>query len=177
MFSIGDDEALILGDDDEMGDDLLLGDDDILLGDDELVLGGRKAKKGGKKRVKLQRIQPVGQTQVCSFAQGPNGAVSFSAGQTGTLSARPQRVFQTERLVIPSTVSPYFVIRDLVIGRDSMFVNSEAAAAEVFSQTGVGVSLRGFIARPGIDININLTNIDTVNARAFYGSIIGPALV
>lgn len=176
MFSIGDDEALILGDDDdEMGDDLLLGDDELLLGDDELILGGRKA-KSRKKKVKLQRIQPVGQTQVCSFAQGPNGATSFAAGQTGTLSARPQRVFQTERLVIPSTVSPYFVIRDLVIGRDSMFVNSEAAAAEVFSQTGVGVSLKGFIARPGIDININLTNIDNA-ARAFYGSIIGPALV
>ena len=173
MFSIGDDEALILGDD-EMGDDLLLGDDSLLLGDDELVLGGRKA--SGRKKVRLQRIQPVGQTQVCSFAQGPNGATSFAAAQTGTLSARPQRVFQTERLVIPSTVSPYFVIRDLVIGRDSMFVNSEAAAAEVFSQTGVGVSIKGFIARPGIDININLTNIDGA-ARAFYGSIIGPALV
>lgn len=169
MFSIGDDEGLILGgDDDEMGDDLLLGGED-------LFLGGRASPE--KKRIKLQRIQPVSQTQVCSFPQGPNGATSFAASQTGTLSARPQRVFQTERLAIPSTVSPYFVIRDLVIGRDSMLVNSEAVSAEIFSQTGVGVGLRGFIARPGIDININLSNIDTVNVRAFYGSIIGPTLV
>lgn len=178
MFTIGDDDALMLGDDDEMGDDSLILGDDILLGDDELILGGRRAPRAqGKRKVKLQRIQPVAQTQVCSFPQGPNGGTQFAASQTGTLSARPQRVFQTERLAVPSTVSPYFVIRDLVIGRDSMLVNSEATSAEIFSQVGVGVGLRGFIARPGIDININLSNIDSVNPRAFYGSIIGPTLV
>lgn len=170
-LAVGDD----LGDDLD-GDDLMLGDD---LDGDDLVLGGRRraARSGGRQKVKLARIQPTNQTQILSFPQGAAGASTVAASATVTLSARPQRVFQTERFVIPSTVSPYFAIVDLVIGRDSMFVNSEAAAAEVFSQTGVGVSLRGFIARPGIDVTLTVTNLDTVNARAFYGSIIGPALV
>jgi hypothetical protein len=155
--------------DDDMGDDDM-GDDDM--GDDIVVGGGRKKRKG----LKVKRIQPVNQTQACNFPQGPNGALVVAAGTTGILTARPQRPFQTERFVLPSTLSPFFAINDLVIGRDSMFVNSEAAHGDIFSQTGVGVALLGYIARPGIDITLTVTNID-VNDHPFYASIIGPAWV
>jgi hypothetical protein len=126
--------------------------------------------------VKAVRIQPTNQRQVLSFPQGPNGATTFTLGLAGNVSARPQRVFQCDRFVIPSTVAPYFAMTDLVVGRDSMLVNSERVALEVFSQTGVGVSLTGYIARPGIDIILSLINLDAVNSRAFYGSIIGRCL-
>ncbi|HEX2599574.1 MAG TPA: hypothetical protein VHL05_12405 [Terriglobales bacterium] len=181
-LAVGDDE-MVLGEDemgeDEMGEDLVFGDD--FEGDG---FGGprrRRRSRGhghpqGHRQIRLARIQPTKQTQVCSFPQGPNGATTVTSLQTAVLTARPQRPFQTERLVIPSTLSPFFAIVDLVIGRDSMFVNSEAAAAEVFSQTGVKVSLMGFIARPGIDITLTVTNIDGAS-HPFYGSIIGPSLV
>ncbi len=162
-----------------VGDDVYLGDDE--LGDDELSLFGDDelgaAAPRGRAKVKLARIQPTRQRQVMSFPQGPNGATTFTASLTGTLSARPQRVFQTERLAIPSTVAAYFFISDLVIGRDSMLVNSERVAAEIFSQTGVGVGLSGFIARPGIDVTMTVGNLDAANSRAFYGSIVGHVLV
>ena len=159
--------------DDDMGDDDM-GDDDM--GDDIVVGGGRKRRKGGGKKIKLNRIQPVDQTQVCSFPQGANGTLTVAAGVSATLTARPQRPFQTERFALPSTLSGFFAINDLVIGRDSMFVNSEAAHGDIFSQTGVGVALHGYIARPGIDITLTVTNIDTSD-HPFYGSIIGPAWV
>lgn len=170
---------LAVGDDmgDDFGDDL--GDD---MGDDALVVGGasaghrRRGGRGGKKGLAVKRIQPTNQTQVCSFPQGPSGTLVVTAGSTATLTARPQRPFQTERFVLPSTLSGFFAINDLVIGRDSMFVNSEASHGDIFSQTGVGVALLGYIARPGIDITLTVTNIDTVD-HPFYGSIIGPAWV
>lgn len=157
--------------DDDMGDDDM-GDDES--GDDIVVGGGRR--KGKRKGLKVKRIQPTDQTQVCSFPQGANGTLAVVAGTTATLTARPQRPFQTERFVLPSTLSGFFAINDLVIGRDSMFVNSEAAHGDIFSQTGVGVALLGYIARPGIDITLTVTNIDTSD-HPFYGSIIGPAWV
>lgn len=175
-LAVGDD----LGDDfgDDLGDDF--GDD---MGDD--IGGGRRRGRGkrgaarpatGNAALKIKRIQPQNQTQVCSFPQGPQGTLVVTAGSTATLTARPQRPFQTERFVLPSTLSGFFAINDLVIGRDSMFVNSEASHGDIFSQTGVGVALLGYIARPGIDITLTVTNIDTVD-HPFYGSIIGPAWV
>lgn len=161
--------------------DLSVGDDES--GDDEsgvdIVVGGHGKRHGrhhGGRKFNVKRIQPVDQTQVCSFPQGANGTLAVTAGATAILTARPQRPFQTERFVLPSTLSPFFAINDLVIGRDSMFVNSEAAHGDIFSQTGVDVGLFGFIARPGIDITLTVTNIDTAD-HPFYGSIIGPAWV
>jgi hypothetical protein len=158
--------------DDDMGDDDM-GDDES---GDDIVVGGGRRKKGKKHKLSVKRIQPTDQTQVCSFPQGANGTLAVVAGTTATLTARPQRPFQTERFVLPSTLSGFFAINDLVIGRDSMFVNSEAAHGDIFSQTGVGVALLGYIARPGIDITLTVTNIDTSD-HPFYGSIIGPAWV
>ncbi len=160
-LSVGGEDDDMEGDDDESGDDIVVG-------------GGRRRR--GKHRLKVKRIQPVDQTQVCSFPQGANGTTFVAAGTTATLTARPQRTFQTERFALPSTLSGFFAINDLVIGRDSMFVNSEAAHGDIFSQTGVGVALLGFIARPGIDITLTVTNIDVAD-HPFYASIIGPAWV
>ena len=171
-LAVGDDMGDDLGDDmgDDMGDDLGA---DFVVGAD----GRPRRRRGrGKHKLSVKRIQPTNQTQVCSFPQGPNGALVVTAGSTGILTARPQRPFQTERFVLPSTLSGFFAINDLVIGRDSMFVNSEASHGDIFSQTGVGVALLGYIARPGIDITLTVTNIDTVD-HPFYGSIIGPAWV
>lgn len=166
--------------------DLTVGGEDDMEGEDDeagvdLVVGGHRRRRrnrgaGGNPHINVKRLQPTDQTQVCSFPQGPNGALVVTAGTTATLTARPQRPFQTERFVLPSTLSGFFAINDLVIGRDSMFVNAEAAHGDIFSQTGVGVALLGYIARPGIDITLTVTNIDIAD-HPFYGSIIGPAWV
>jgi len=156
---------------DDMGDDA--GDDDMGA---DLIVGGGGRRRRRRKELSVNRIQPVNQTQACNFPQGPSGTLFVAAGTTAILTARPQRPFQTERFALPSTFSPFFAINDLVIGRDSMFVNSEAMHGDIVSQTGVGVALLGYIARPGIDITLTVTNIDTSD-HPFYASIIGPAWV
>lgn len=166
-ISLGDD-------DDDVGDGAeLIGDD----GDDALFIGGPRPKRGkGKTKVRVARIQPQSQQQPVNFPQGPNGATTVTASTTAILTARPQRVVQVGRFVVPSFLALFFAIGDLVVGRDSMFGNAEFASAEIFAQNGYGVALKGFIARPGIDITLTVKNLDT-NDHPFYGSLIGPALV
>ena len=169
------------------GDDVLLGEDDLAvsggaeligedeMGDDGIYIGGPRRRSRGR-RVKAARIQPVDQQQPVNFPHGPNGATTVTASSTAILTARPQRVVQVGRFVVPSAIAVFFAIGDLVVGRDSMFGNAEFASAEIFAQNGFGVALKGFIARPGIDITLTVQNIDSVN-HPFYGSLIGPALV
>lgn len=171
-LAIGDDSDLLLGDDDDMGDDpgsdLLLGDDD------EEIVGGRRRNK--KKKRRLKYYQPGDQTQVLPFPRGEGGAASVLAGALATVFARPQRPFQTQRFVWPSTTSPFFVINQFSIGQESMFVQAGSVAVEIFSQTGVGVALRGYIARPGIDITLQVTNTD-VAPHPIEAAIIGATLI
>lgn len=157
--------------------DLSIGGDDDMAGDEEFgdddFFGGSRPARRNRGAGRARNADDL--TQVFNFPQGPSGTTQFAANATGVLTGRPQRPFRTERLAIASFIAPFFTITDLVIGRDSMFVNSEVASAEIFSQSGVGVALRGFIARPGIDIAMTVTNIDAGAAHPFYGSIVGPA--
>lgn len=180
--------GVIEGDDfgDDLGDDL--GDDfgDDMGADEALVLGGPRAPRNGarrpgrgrgrQQRSSWREMQPGHQTQALPFPSGPGGTTTVAANTQATLTARPQRPFQTERFVFASTVSPFFTVEELKIGQDSMFVQSGSIPAEVFSQTGVGVSLHGFIAKPGIDITLICTNQDGT-AHPASAAIIGAALV
>jgi hypothetical protein len=161
--------------------DLALGDDDVLLGDDfgedlegddfgddlDAILGG-----GGKKRkIRTKRIQPLKQEQVMPF---PRTVVATTV--TTTVTAFPQRPFQTERFIFASSVAASFTVDELKVGQESMLVQTGQIPAELFSQLGVGVRLRGYIARPGVTITLTCTNISGGNAT-ISAAIIGPALV
>ena len=178
MYDLVSADISLGGDDDVSGGIEIVGDD-LLVGEDEVsgppVRRQVRPQRGGGK-VRLARVQPANQTQPINFPQGPNGTTSFPASTTANLLARPQRVMQVGRFVVPSFIAPFFAIGDLVVGRDSMFGNAEFASAEIFAQNGFGVSLRGFIARPGIDITLQVQNLDT-NIHKFFASLIGPALV
>jgi len=171
-----------LGGDDIDGDDGLAGGieivgDDLMVGADPRAMAARRAAANRPhNKVRLARVQPANQTQPINFPQGPNGTTIFPGSTTANLLARPQRVMQVGRFVVPSFIAPFFAIGDLVVGRDSMFGNAEFASAEIFAQNGFGVSLKGFIARPGIDITLNVQNLDTADHK-FFASLIGPALV
>lgn len=160
---------LALGDDfgaDDLGDDM--GADD--LGDDEMGAdrrGGKRRNKGWRN----QPLQPDKQTQVMPFPR-----TSVAAATQAAITAFPQRPFQTKRLAWASTTAPNFTIEELKIGQDSMFVQAGSVEAEIFSQTGVGVALRGFIARPGVTITLVTTNQDAA-AHAVGACIIGEAIV
>jgi hypothetical protein len=187
--------GMSLGEDDIEDD--LDDDDDDLDGDDDLdvLLGGKSRKSAAAKvrkaKVKaavgklakqqalmakaMTRLQPSQQTQVLPFPRG-EGGTTVTAGDTATVSARPQRPFQTQRFAWGSQTSAFFDINQLTIGQENMFVQAGTVPAEIFAQTGVSVALSGYIAWPGIDITLQATNNDTL-AHPIQASIIGAALV
>lgn len=188
-------------DDDDIGDDL---DslDDLEGDDDDLFLGGPKKVAKRPNRAVVQRVQnaklrqqanalqkeralmqksmaslqPTQQTQVLPFPRGEGGATTVAPAALATVAARPQRPFQTQRFAWPSTTSGFFNINQLTIGQENMFVQAGVVSAEIFAQTGVSVALSGYIAWPGIDVTLQVTNTDTV-AHAIQAAIIGATLV
>jgi hypothetical protein len=124
----------------------------------------------------MTHLQPTEQTQVLPFPKGEGGSTSVLAGALATVSARPQRPFQTQRFAWPSTTSGFFDIILFTVGQENMMVQAGAVSAEIFAQTGVGVGLSGYIAYPGIEITLQVQNTDTV-AHPIQAAIVGSALV
>ena len=105
-----------------------------------------------------------------------SGVVLIPPGGSAPVINRPQVVFKTERLVVPSDIGGSFVIDDLVVGKNSQFAsNSVGVPARVFDENGVGVRLAGDTAQISQDIIIKVTNISGADAR-FRAAVIGPAI-
>jgi len=96
------------------------------------------------------------------------------AGVT-TVEARPQISFRGERLVIPSDISLFFVMDDLVVGKNSQLVAVGAIPAATFSEVGVGVRLNLDTANVGNLISLRVRNISADDQR-FRATIIGTAV-
>lgn len=124
----------------------------------------------------MQHLQPTEQTQVLPFPKGEGGSTSVAALALATVSARPQRPFQTQRFAWPSTTSGFFDIILFTVGQENMMVQAGAVSAEIFAQTGVGVGLSGYIAYPGIEITLQVQNTDSL-PHPIQAAIVGSALV
>lgn len=124
----------------------------------------------------MQHLQPTEQTQILPFPKGEGGSTSVAAAALATVSARPQRPFQTQRFVWPSTSSGFFDVILFTVGQENMMVQAGSVSAEIFAQTGVGVGLSGYIAYPGIEITLQVQNTDTL-AHPIQAAIVGSSLV
>lgn len=149
---------------------------DIMSGDDSLegefdIVGA--AGRRGTRRARL----PSGQSaRAYQWILGFPSTGSVAAGATVTVTARPQRPFRVERLVIPATAAT-FVLSQFVVGADSQLVNLGGEVdASVFGPTAVGIMLSGSSATSAMDISLTLTNI-TAGALTLRGiALIGTAL-
>ena len=103
----------------------------------------------------------------------PIGPQVYTAAQTADVEMRPQRTMRIERVAFSSLTTPFFNINSLNVGQDPQFVASGSVPAEIFSQVGVGVRLKGSTANLGTTVVIGATNTDAVNARTLSGGIIG----
>lgn len=124
----------------------------------------------------MQHLQPTEQTQILPFPKGEGGSGTVLAAALATVSARPQRPFQTQRFVWPSTTSGFFDVILFTVGQENMMVQAGSVSAEIFAQTGVGVGLSGYIAYPGIEITLQVQNTDSL-AHPIQAAIVGSALV
>ncbi len=90
------------------------------------------------------------------------------------IELRPQRLFRVERLTVGSSIARYFVITNVSVGQDPQFVATGEVPAEVFSEVGVGVRLKGATANLGNTVVVSIKNIDTTAAsQVFRAAIIG----
>lgn len=105
----------------------------------------------------------------------PIPATLVGAGATADIIMTPQRPQRIGRLVVPSSIAAYFVIHDLEVAKDSQFTGSGSVPAEMFTEVGVDVSLKGSTAYPGVQIVLSVENIDGA-PHTFRGGIIGPSL-
>jgi hypothetical protein len=119
-----------------------------------------------------QRTQPVQQRQALPL----NSAGNVVANQSATVSVLPQRTFQCERFVWGSTSSGFFTIQNLLFGQDSMLVSPGSLDAEIFSQTGMDMSLYGYIAVAGILVTMQVTNISGADRKA-NAAVVGGTIV
>jgi len=185
----------LLGNYEIMGDDTrrLIGDavDDILrtvAGDDgeapalatregagnlitEEVRRQVAAKIMGRNALMLKETQP---TKSRVFPLGFESAEAIDAGDSVTITSRPQVLFRGERLVVPSDIAGDFVIDDVKVGKDSQFVAEGAIPARILQENAVDVGFQLDTAQISQDISISVTNIGGA-PRTFRAALIGSA--
>lgn len=176
-MGIGFDELAI-------GDNLAIGDDlsDLLAATGATnAAGASKLQKIASKLKLARQIDPRAVSVVDRPAtrrrEYPIGffQADVLAGAAATVIANPQISFRGERLVVPSDISLFFEIEDIVVGKNSQLVSAAALPASTFSEVGVGVRLNLDTANVGNQIALRVRNIggDTVSFRA---TLIGTAV-
>jgi hypothetical protein len=190
MQFIGDDP---MGADEILGLDEILGDDlfgadlmglDTFAGDE---MGAANRRQLAHRRPAMNRAQQIAMARAAGGAavgkrsgQGayeqvlPFPATTVLSLASTDIELRPQRLFRVERLTVGSSIARYFVITNISVGQDPQFVATGQVPAEVFSEVGVGVRLKGATANLGNTVVVSVTNIDTTAAsQVFRAAIIG----
>lgn len=114
-------------------------------------------------------------TEMRGFPLGVDSVTTIAAAATSNVTTVPQVPFRVERLVVPTAIASAFVINDIKVGKNSQLVNASALPAQMFTETAVGVRLKGDTCQVGGTIAINVTN-EGLNALRFLAGIIGTAL-
>lgn len=179
-------DGIFAGDDDDDSEEVA---GDQIIGLDQ-ILGALAAVKPKKPKPKgmtqgqlLQLVQQLSGAGARVVKQSKNRndiyeqplpipPTEFTAGQALDIELRPQRLFRSERLVVDSTIAPFFRILDLKIGQQTQFVASGALPATIFTEVAVGVRLKGDTANLGNTIIVSAQNISNAT-RVFGGAILG----
>lgn len=164
----------------------ILGDDRLVVGDavDEIlsVAGDDTDLSIDQKRDVVQRVMArnalvLKDTQPTRSRRFPLGFVSngtILAGDSATITSRPQVLFKGQRLVVPSDVAGDFVVDDVKVGKDSQFVAEGAIPARILQENAVDCYFELDTAQISQDISISVTNIGGA-PRTFRAGLIGQA--
>ncbi len=159
-----------------LGVDELLGED--IIGYDELVgvapsIAARLAPLPGSPAGAMLRTRPPSKGR--EYFMGFDSVATVAAAATAIITTRPQVVFRPDRLVIPASIAPSFLINDFKVGKNSQMVAATAVPAEAFTQGAFGVRLKSDTAQVSQDVILNVTNI-SAGALRFLATLIGPAV-
>jgi hypothetical protein len=127
---------------------------------------------------KLREIDPnavaVTQRQLTTRRRlllGFTPAIDVQPGDAFELRAEIQEVFRTERVIIPSEITPFVIINDAKVGTVSQFANSAPVPAAMFSEVSTFVNVDWRTANVGNDVVILCVNIGTDPIDVYAGAI------
>lgn len=128
------------------------------------------------------RLTPPGQPTVQTVQPGPirevvqgldSGPVLVGAGAQAVITFNASMVYRPTRLQIGADLAPLWVVDDIRVSADSLFLSAGAVPATVFVPDGVGSSaLKRRTAQPGTPVAVIVTNIDGAPHR-FRGALFG----
>jgi hypothetical protein len=101
------------------------------------------------------------------------GSATVSASGTANLTTQPQTWFRPDRLSIPSSQAPFFLITDIKIGNKSQLLNVNAINAQMFIETAVDSMVTFDTADPAVTITISVSNTDTTASHTIVPTMIG----
>lgn len=121
-----------------------------------------------------QRVETTPVGAVREVVQGlDTGPTLVLAGASFPITFNASMLFEPTRLMIGPSVAPLFVIEDIRVAADSLFLSAGAVPGEVYLPDGVGSSaLKRRTAQPGTPISVIVTNIDGAPQR-FRGALFG----
>lgn len=106
---------------------------------------------------------------------GMVSTTAIAAGSLATITARPQSIaFKPQRIVIPSTIAPDFVISDIKVGNKSQLVQSGELPGEAFSPDLVDGEMEMDTVQTSQDFVMVVQNISGAS-RTFRAAVYGRA--
>jgi len=112
---------------------------------------------------------------VMPFIPDATFTASVPAGQLVRFVGKPQKMFKPDRLIIASSIGPFFDVVNLIIGNIPQSLAQGNVSAEMFSEVATYVMMSFDQAYPGIDISITAQNKSSVT-QTFQAQLIGEAI-
>lgn len=163
----------------------IMGDDRLVVGnavDEIMAIAGDDGLSDQQKQAIVTRVMSenaivLKDSKPTKARRFPLGFVSngtIAAGDSATITSRPQVLFKGQRLVVPSDVAGDFTVDDVKVGKDSQFVAEGAIPARVLQENAVDTAFELDTAQISQDISISVTNIAGA-PRTFRAALIGKA--
>ncbi len=109
------------------------------------------------------------------FVPDAGFTASVTAGSQVRFVGKPQKLFAPDRLIIASSIAPFFDIVQLIIGNTPQSLSQGNVSAEMFSEVATYVMMTFDQAYPGIDVIIVAQNKSSVT-QTFQAQLVGEAV-
>ena len=106
------------------------------------------------------------------FTPGTGSAALVTAGATAVFIGSPQALFKPDRLIIPSTIGPYFDVLSFTIANKPQTMGAGAVPADIYSEVSTYTEMSFDQAYPGVQITLTVQNKSSVS-QTFQAALIG----
>jgi hypothetical protein len=100
---------------------------------------------------------------------------TVAAGATTRFVGRPQSLFQPDRLIVASSIAPFFDIVSLEIGNVPQSLSAGNVAADIYSEVATDMLFNFKQAYPGLDVIITARNKSSIT-QTFQAQLAGFAV-